>query len=227
MLGPRLQLAFDLYLSCDLAADIGTDHARLPSALLKSGKCRRMILTDISASALASARREMESAGLTERAELRLGDGLSVLGEDCAMISILGMGGRTIREILIRGLPFLKGAELLLSAHSNLPQVRQAVSDIGYRLVSETPCLEDGRFYLMLHAVPGEEKLSGRQIRLGARLFESDAPLLLPYLRHRREVLEDHLKGLETAKLPDPEDMRLVREDIAFYLKEEQKHDHC
>ena len=32
-LDPRLSLAFDLYDPCDLAADIGTDHAHLPAAL--------------------------------------------------------------------------------------------------------------------------------------------------------------------------------------------------
>ena len=36
-LDPRLSLAFDLYDSCRLAADIGTDHAHLPAALLQRG----------------------------------------------------------------------------------------------------------------------------------------------------------------------------------------------
>ncbi len=226
MLSPRLQLAFDLYKSCELAADVGTDHARLPAALLRSGKCGNMILTDISESALSSARRTMEAAGLLSRADLRLGDGLSVLHEKCGMISVLGMGGRTIQDILTLGKDHLQGAELLLSAHSNLPLVRRAVSDIGYRLVSETPCLDDSRYYLMLHAIPGEEKLSSREIRLGKKLFESSSPLLLPYLRHMREIQEYLLEGLIKSTNADPESLRTVREDIAYYQKEESRHEH-
>ncbi len=226
MLSPRLQLAFDLYKACELAADIGTDHARLPAALLKSGKCTNMILSDISESALSSARRTLDSAGLQARADLRLGDGLEVLREACGMISVLGMGGRTIYDILTLGKDRLCGAELLLSAHSNLPHVRRAVSEIGYRILSETPCLDDGRFYLMIHALPGEEKLSAQEIRLGTRLFESSSPLLPPYLRHMREIQVFQLEGLIRSTHADPEAIRTVREDIAYYQKEESRYEH-
>ena len=78
-LDARLSLVYDLYDPCDLAADIGTDHARLPAALLQRGRCCRMILTDISPDALENARREIIRCGLSGKADLRLGDGLSPL----------------------------------------------------------------------------------------------------------------------------------------------------
>ena len=37
-LDARLSLAYDLYDPCTLAADIGTDHAHLPAALLQRGR---------------------------------------------------------------------------------------------------------------------------------------------------------------------------------------------
>ncbi len=225
MLGNRLQLAYDLYPPCDLAADIGTDHARLPAALLRSGKCKRMILSDISESALSSARRTVAAARLEDRAELRLGDGLQVLREECEMVSILGMGGKTIQDMLMAGSSRLRGASLLLSAHSNLHLLRQGLSDIGYSPVSETPCLADGRFYLMILARPGGGRLTPREIRLGRSLFDSASPLLLPYLRHRREVLESLLSGVQSARWPDESEIETLREDIAFYRKEEKKHE--
>ena len=58
-LDARLSLAYDLYDPCELAADIGTDHAHLPAALLQRGRCQHMILTDLSESALQNARDEM------------------------------------------------------------------------------------------------------------------------------------------------------------------------
>ena len=58
-LDARLSLAYDLYDPCDLAADIGTDHAHLPAALLQRGRCQHMILTDLSESALNNARGEI------------------------------------------------------------------------------------------------------------------------------------------------------------------------
>ena len=102
-LDPRLSLAFDLYDLCELAADIGTDHAHLPAALLQRGRCQHMILTDISESALENARTEMARLRLSDRVSLRLGDGLSPVTEKCGVISVMGMGGRTISDILYVG----------------------------------------------------------------------------------------------------------------------------
>jgi len=213
-LDARLSLAFSLYEDCDLAADIGTDHARLPIALLRSGRCRRMILTDISEDALQNARDNVGRARLTDRADFRLGDGLAVLSEACGMVSILGMGGRTIRDMLLRGPGALHGAPLLLSAHTDLPLVRQAVMDIGYRFVSETPCLDAGRYYVLMKAVPGQELLSPLELRLGKALFDSEAEVLPAYLAHRARVLRAKLEGLRRAEPPDEAQITELEEDI-------------
>ena len=215
-LDPRLSLAFNLYDECPLAADIGTDHALLPIALLCSGRCDRMILTDISPDALANARAHLSAAGLTDRAELRLGDGLQTIRESCGMISLLGLGGRTIAEILTACPENLHGANLLLSAHTDQPLVRQAVMDIGYHLVSETPVFDTGRYYVMMKALPGLEQLNPRQLRLGKKLFESSSPDLAPYLAHRIQVLEAKLSGLEKALTRKETQIEEVEEDLAY-----------
>ncbi len=214
MLHPRLTLACQLYRPCELAADIGTDHALLPAELLLRGTCRRMILTDLSESALNRARQEMQRRQLTHRVSLRLGDGLQPLREPVEMISVLGMGGRTIAGILTKGRDNLRGASLLLSAHTDLFRVRLAVAEVGYHLVSETPCPDDGRYYLLLRAEPGAEALTPREARSGKRLMEADPAVLLPYLRHRREVSLAKLRGLEKAGRTDEALLAQVREDV-------------
>ena len=217
ILDARLSLAYDLYDPCDLAADIGTDHAHLPAALLQRGRCRHMVLTDLSESALRNARDEMIRLGLTDRVSLRAGDGLAPLTEACGMISVTGMGGRTIREILLNGRDKLQGASLILSAHTDLPLIRDAVCRIGYFLDREEPCFCAGRYYLVLRARPGVRKMSSREMRLGGPLFNSSSDQLVPYLIRRREVLSDKLRGLISAGSPDRPLIAQVREDIAFY----------
>ena len=214
-LDARLNLAYEMYGTCDLAADIGTDHAHLPVALMRSGKCARMILTDISESALANARANIIAARLEERTELVLGDGLLPLRNSCAFISILGMGGKTIRDILIRGREKLQGAVLILSAHTDLPEVRRAVMEIGYRLKAEEPCRAGGRYYLILKAEPGGERLTESEIRTGKHLAESDSPDLTGYLERQRGVLLARLRGLkESPDRADPELLRQTEEDL-------------
>ena len=217
ILDPRLSLAFDLYDPCELAADIGTDHAHLPAALLQRGRCQHMVLTDISESALENARMEMIRLRLMDRVSLRLGDGLAPLSESCGMISVMGMGGRTIRDILLSGRAKLQGASLLLSAHTDWHLIRTAVREIGYHLDREEPCFAAGRYYLILRARPGAQSMTEQQIRLGGPLFSSDSPVLLPFLKRRREVLAERLRGLETASEPDQSGIVTVREDLDFY----------
>ena len=217
MLDERLSLAFSLYDECGLAADIGTDHAFLPAALLQRGRCRKMILTDLSESALSRARQEMIRRRLTDRVSLRLGDGLAPVKEACEMISVMGMGGRTIATVLREGEDRLRGASLLLSAHTDWPLIRQAVADLGYHVDREEPCFAAGRWYLFLRARPGAEELTPRQVRMGVRLADSGSPLLPGFLARRREVLGERVRGLETASSPDREELRLLREDLAEY----------
>ncbi len=216
-LDARLSLAFDLFDPCDLAADIGTDHAHLPAALLQRGRCQHMILTDISESALANARREILRFRLSDRVTLRTGDGLSPLQEVCKMISVTGMGGRTIRNILLQGREKLHGASLVLSAHTDLSLIREAIRDIGYCPDREEPCFCAGRYYLVIRARPGSWNPTGRELRLGSVLFSSSSDHLLPYLSRQRDVLCEKLRGLSAAGNPDPFLTRQLQEDIAFY----------
>ena len=215
-LDARLSLVHDLYDTCDLAADIGTDHARLPAALLQRGRCCRMILTDISPDALENAHRELIHCGLSEKAELRLGDGLSPLSESCDVISITGMGGQTIRSILLSGRDRLHNASLIVSAHTDWHLIRQTVMEIGYHLDREEPCFASGRYYLVLRARPGAEVLSDREIRLGGPLFSSHSPLLPRFLERRRQILSVRLVGIRRAANPDPAMILQLSSDIAY-----------
>ena len=216
-LDERLSLAYDLYDPCELAADIGTDHAHLPAALLQRGRCQHMILTDLSDSALRNARDEMIRLRLTDRVSLRIGNGLAPLKEDCGMISVMGMGGRTICDILLNGKNKLNGASLILSAHTDLPLIRDAVSLIGYHLDREEPCFSAGRYYLVMRARPGCRVMSSREIRLGGPLFDSASCCLVPYLMRCRDVLQSRLRGLLSAGSADTAQILLVKEDIAFF----------
>jgi len=214
----RLQSALNLYDSCPLAADIGTDHAHLPVALLRSGKCQRMILTDISPRSVARAESEIARFHLSDRVEIRLGDGLTPLGDhSCAMISVLGMGGRTIHNILTGGKEYLSGASLLLSAHSDIPAVREAVLSVGYHLESETPVYSAGRYYLMLLARPGAAPMTPLEIETGCRLLSSTSPDLKGYLRHQLSVWQSRMSGLQFEKNADPSLLADAEEKIRFY----------
>lgn len=216
MLDARLALAAELYQPCSLGADIGTDHGLLACHLLEQGICEQMYLTDISPKALARAQTEVSRRGLAERARLVCADGLAGLEEPCGCISITGMGGRTIAGILAAGQDRLRGAFLVICAHTEQPEARLALQAVHYRIVREEPCLCNGRAYLLWRAEPGEMTLTPREIRLGREVYASASPMLLPWLEQRLSTLQRRLQGLLLAAFPDREAIRIVREDAAF-----------
>ena len=75
----RLTLAASLYTPCALGADIGTDHGFLPCYLLEQNICQRMLLSDVSPSALSHAEALVARKRLQDRATLICADGLDAL----------------------------------------------------------------------------------------------------------------------------------------------------
>ncbi len=127
-LDARLKTVADLYPRCDLGADIGSDHAHLPCYLLKNNICDRMIVSDISPFSCQKAKKLMQLHGLENRVECIEANGLEAIsGRTVQCVSITGMGGKLIKQLLQTGTVYLNGATLILSAHTDIPSVRKAV----------------------------------------------------------------------------------------------------
>jgi len=217
MLDERLSLAASLYEPCDWGADIGTDHAYLPCHLLRAGVCQHMIAADVSPKALSRARDNLTRQHLLDRAEVVLADGLDAITRKCGCISIMGMGGELMGNILRSGQDKLMGAVLVLGAHTELHLVRQAICDVGYHIVQERLFRAAGRFYVFWRAEAGLEDLSTSEIRYGKQLWQEDNTLLTEYAAWRRRVLQDKERGLLSASIPDESAINEVQSDIAWY----------
>ena len=217
MLDERLSLAASLYAPCEWGADIGTDHAYLPCHLLRTGICQHMIAADVSAKALARAKENLTHQKLISRAEVILADGLDAITRKCGCISVMGMGGELMGNILRKGQDKLQGAVLVLGAHTELNLVRQAIQDVGYHIVQERLCKAGGRFYVFWRAEVGSETLSSADLRYGKLLWQEDAAMLREYAAWRRRVHQDKERGLLAAAIHDEEAIRDVQSDIAWY----------
>lgn len=214
----RLTLAASLYPVCRLGADIGTDHGFLPCWLLEHNVCERMILSDVSPSALSHAQALVARKKLNHRASLVCADGLDAVTEEADCISITGMGGELMANMLIRGQSRLQGASLVLSAHTDLQMVREAVERIGYHFVREELCRAGGRYYLVWKAEPGACALTEDERVLGTELLlRGGNPLLPGYLRWRISVTEKKLAGMQSAREADDEAIRMLRHHIMIF----------
>ena len=185
VLDDRLSRAAALFPACAYGADIGADHGRLSCYLLLHGICGRMCVADISAPSLQKAKELLARHGLSERADFFVGDGFSVLPRSADAIAVLGMGGHTLSSILRGGAEKLWGAALILSAHTDVDLVRQTLMEMDYRIDREEIAYAAGRFYIVLRAVPGRERMGERQLLLGPRLTESVPEYYGEYLSWR------------------------------------------
>ncbi|MBR6874655.1 MAG: SAM-dependent methyltransferase, partial [Ruminococcus sp.] len=85
------------------AADVGTDHGYLPMYLVQNGICESALACDINEKPLASARENIEKAGLSDKIGVYLSDGLgSVPCEGITDVIVAGMGGELIADIISR-----------------------------------------------------------------------------------------------------------------------------
>lgn len=181
-LDPRLRCVARHVPFCALAADIGADHGRLSCDLLRSGRCQRMIVSDLSPVSRSRARDLFLAAGVLERVTLSGQDGLYALQDQPDAVIMSGMGGGLIARILRQDID-LHGAKLVLSAQSEWPLVRDAVLARGYRIVEEELVRSRGRYYTVLSALPGIQRLTERERAFGFNLTAQDGETLAGYYR--------------------------------------------
>ena len=86
--------------------DVGSDHAYLPIALLQEGKIEAAIAGEVVEGPYQSALQNVADNGLEDKIEVRLANGLAAFEPtDCiSCITIAGMGGRLIADVLAAGL---------------------------------------------------------------------------------------------------------------------------
>ncbi|MEE3308307.1 class I SAM-dependent methyltransferase, partial [Sharpea azabuensis] len=84
-----------------ILADIGTDHAYLPCFLYDQGVIEKAYACDVAEGPLASSKQTIIANHMEGKIIPLLGNGLDpIVNEDVDMISICGMGGMLMIEIL-------------------------------------------------------------------------------------------------------------------------------
>ena len=205
------------------AADIGTDHAYLSIALVQSGQVRRMIAADKNEGPLEAARRTVEEAGLVEAVELRLGDGLAVLEPgDVDTVILAGMGGALMVAILAARPAVIDRLQtLILQPMSDADVLRRHLYMRGWHVEREALAEADGRIYVIMRAVPGQERHPTEiELALGPCILRERPFLFEAYLDEHIERLVRIRQGMEASvRARDSARYREILERIREYEK--------
>ncbi len=185
-------------------ADIGTDHAYLPIFLLKAGRIKRAVLSDVNEGPLASARENARDAGVLDLCDLVLTDGARGLeGYGITDYAVCGMGGELIARIVGESEDMKRrGVRLILQPMSRPEKLRRTLFAEGYSILEERYSAADGKYYVAFLArytgaasEPDEETLE-----LGADTpHPCDGEEYVGYLSTRRRALLSVIKGKSIA----------------------------
>ncbi|GAA3173640.1 tRNA (adenine(22)-N(1))-methyltransferase [Fructilactobacillus sanfranciscensis] len=162
-LSKRMQAVADLVPKSDTVADIGSDHAYLPAYLLEQGIVKRAIAGEVVKGPFENAQSEIINQNLSDQMEARMGDGLDVIESDDLVntITIAGMGGELITDILERGKAKLTmHPVLVLQANVDENTVRKWLANHQYEITGENIVYDAGHYYEMFRAEYVEHKIS-------------------------------------------------------------------
>lgn len=206
-LTPRLRAIAEMVPAGASFADIGTDHAYLPTWLLLNGIIDRAIAADIREGPLERAKETARKYLVDDKMDFRLCDGLTAVREgEANAIAIAGMGGDTIAHILSQA-SWTKNPDvmLFLQPMTSQPDLRQWLYSNGYRIESERVVREGNKLYIILCVKTGQmDEMTTAELWAGS---QSDDPLRGEFLDHIAGKVIKMLDGQRVAVHPDTDTM--------------------
>lgn len=228
-LTPRLSAILEQVQDCKCLGDVGTDHAYIPIAAVRTDRADFAYATDVHPGPVKKAADNVALYGLSEHISVRLGDGLApLLDTDVDTVVIAGMGGCLITEILERHFDFAsQRRRLILQPMREADVVRTYLADKGFPF-TETLVQEDRRFYHILTVFPNE-KMTGDapdewDLRFGIRWLRHH-PLFLAYIAQIAQGLkqiEDSIQGEKAQSLSRKAECRREREFLQELMKNDE-----
>ena len=195
-LSDRLEMVVSAVLPEEAAADVGTDHGHVPVELVRRGIIKHGYAMDVRKGPLSRAQANIAAAGLEEKIETRLSDGVKELkpGEAQTVI-IAGMGGELIIHILEDGRHMWESVEQwVLSPHSEPDRVRKWLCGNGFPISAENMVFEEGKYYTVLdvrkQGTMPVKQIPESRFLYGTYLAETKNPVFLGYLKEEEKKLE-------------------------------------
>jgi len=191
-------------------ADIGSDHAYLPVALMRRGVIALAVAGEVAATPFHAAQRTVRDNGLEQRIQVRRANGLAAIepGDTITAISLCGMGGETIRDILDSGKAQLNGQErLILQPNGGEQPLRQWLMDNGYRILHEE-LLHENRFYyeIIVAERTGPVTYTEEQLYFGPLHLEVRSPVFVAKWQRLLRKKQKTLASFEKARQSVPEE---------------------
>ena len=172
-------------------ADVGCDHGYCAQYVLKSGLCKKVYITDVSAKCLAKAEKLLAQYIEQGVCESVCCDGLLGLKEECEQVLIAGMGGEEILKILRQS--FIP-KKFVFQPMRNVPELRAYLIENGCKITVDD-VFYDGRYYFLIKGerAGGTEKYSEDELLFGRDSLRN--PLIKSYAKAEADKKKAYLQS--------------------------------
>ncbi|WP_429529905.1 tRNA (adenine(22)-N(1))-methyltransferase [Pseudomonas frederiksbergensis] len=191
-------------------ADIGSDHGYLPVALMRRGAITAAVAGEVAMTPFHAAERTVRENDLDQQITVRLANGLAAIepGDGITAISICGMGGETIRDILDSGKAHLNGQErLILQPNGGEQPLRQWLMENGYRILCEE-LLRENRFdyEIIVAERAGPVEYTAEELYFGPLQMQARSAVFLDKWQRILREKQKTLSNLARARQAVPEE---------------------
>lgn len=174
-------------------ADIGSDHAYLPVRLMLAKKISYAVCGEVVKGPYESALHQVTLQGLADNITVRLADGLFAIepSDKIDTITICGMGGTLIKQILLEGKERITGEELLiLQPNVGEATLRKYLVANGYTIIAEEILEENKKIYEIIVAkkLVQPMSLNEAQYLFGPFLMQEKSPVFIK--KWQRELMQ-------------------------------------
>lgn len=167
-LSKRLHTCLQFTRGFNKLADIGTDHAFLPIQAVKEGYVYKALAVDNKEGPYQIAKKNVEKIDFQDKITVIHGDGITAIDDEVDVVTINGLGGRVIREILLEG--DLKNVKrLVLQPNNEASRIRSILDDIGFYILDELVFEENKRIYDLLVLERGHKEYTDLEIEYGPK----------------------------------------------------------
>lgn len=218
-LSPRLLKIASIVPNGITLADVGTDHGYIPLYLLENKIITKAIAMDVNPMPLKKSQDNITAAGLNDKCEFRLSDGLANLSVgEADYIVIAGMGGLLIRDILLRGDSVIdKNTTLLLQPMIAAPELRLYLFENGFNIVNEYIVREETKYYNIIMAKRGKATYLPEDIYIGKNTWQNSREVFDDYIKYKLKVCTKIINGIKKSKNPDLDEIGKYQKEYDLY----------
>ncbi|WP_156923093.1 tRNA (adenine(22)-N(1))-methyltransferase [Mesoplasma seiffertii] len=223
ILTTRLKRVLDLIPKTKTVADIGTDHAYLPIAIVEAQKAELVYAVDVNKKPLLSAEANIKKFGYENQIFTILSNGLEFMNHEfdalIDYVTISGLGTQTILTILKDDNNNIKN--YIICSNTDIRLLRQWINNSQYQIMFED-FFEDyavNYWLIKISKVFNDTQLTEQEIMFGEKKYFLNNDLYKKYLKSEINKIDKILAKIknDTSRISQ---LKKQQKDIEGFLNE-------